>query len=101
MLRNAKSGRSTARSIRLGVVHVLPWLLESLTNACSLLRPCRPSDQPNARVFGAPTPVGVPLATSRLGNELVRAPAIPSNEMDLTPSNWPTSVTFATTRGFF
>src|SRR4029077_18486513 len=37
---------------------------------------------------------------SRLGNELVRAPAIPSNEIERTPSNAPTSVTLATVCGF-
>ena len=36
---------------------------------------------------------------SRLGNELVRAPAIPSNEIDRTPSNCPTSVIDVITRG--
>ena len=48
---------------------------------------------------GAPAPVGAPFAISRLGNELVRAPAIPSNEIDRTPSKMPTSVTFAMVRG--
>ena len=70
---------------------------ESWTSACSLLSPSLPSDQPIAIVSGAPSPLGAPLAMSRLGNELVRAPAIPSNEIDRTPSNCPTSVTSATT----
>jgi hypothetical protein len=36
----------------------------------------------------------------RPGNELVRAPAMPSNEIERTPSKAPTSVTLATTVGF-
>ena len=53
-----------------------------------------------AIVLLAPVPVGAPFAMSRLGNELVRAPAIPSNEIWAVPSSAPTSVTFATSRGF-
>jgi hypothetical protein len=34
------------------------------------------------------------------GKELVRAPAMPSNEIERTPSNLPTSTTSAITRGF-
>src|SRR6266496_2575261 len=97
---NAKSGRSPDCSTETGLVQVLPWLEESCTRACSWLRPAEPSDQPRASLSVAPAPVGAPLAISRLGNELVRAPAIPSNEIERTPSKAPTSVTLAIVRGF-
>src|ERR1700750_109619 len=96
---NAKSGRSPDCSTWVGAVPLCPPFEESCTRACSLFSPSRPSDHPSARVFGAPTPVGAPFAISRLGKELVREPAIPSNEIDSTPSKAPTSVTFATVRG--
>src|SRR3954447_446244 len=95
----AKSGRSPGSSTCTGLDQLCPPLEESRTRACSWLSPAEPSDQPSAILSVAPVPVGAPLAMSRLGKELVRAPAMPSNETDRTPSNAPTSVTLATTRG--
>src|SRR5947207_1440954 len=96
----AKSGRSPDCSTLTGFVQLAPPFDESRTSACSWLSPSAPSDQPSASLFVAPAPVGAPLAISRLGKELVRAPAMPSNEIERTPSNVPTSVTFAIVRGF-
>src|SRR3954452_14324792 len=95
----AKSGRSPGCSTWTGLDQLRPPLEDSWTRACSWLSPAEPSDQPSAILSVAPAPVGSPFAISRLGKELVRAPAIPSNEIDRTPSKAPTSVTFATTCG--
>src|SRR4051812_13233348 len=97
---NAKSGRSPLSSTGTGLVQLVPPFAESCTRACSWLSPAEPSDQPSAILSVAPAPVGAPLAISRLGNELVRAPAMPSNEIERTPSNAPTSVTLAIVRPF-
>lgn|GEM_PF-4494653 len=53
--------------------------------ACSSFRPAEPSDQPIVFVFGAPTPLGAPLAMLSPGNELVRAPAIRLKRVELDP----------------
>src|SRR3954454_10871655 len=95
----AKSGRSGLCSTGTGFVQLVPPLAESCTRACSWFSPAEPSDHPSASLFVALAPVGVPFAISRLGNELVRAPAIPSNEIERTPSKAPTSVTLAIVRG--
>src|SRR3954447_4666460 len=97
---NAKSGLSPLSSTGTGSVQLVPRLAESGAGACSGLRPSEPPDQPGASLSVASAPVGAPLAISRLGNELVRAPAMPSNEIERTPSKAPTSVTLAIVRPF-
>src|SRR5205823_1928537 len=92
-------GRSPDCSTSVGSLQLPPPLLESWTRACSWLSLSAASDQPSAIVFGAPLPLGAPFAIAMLGKELVRAPAIPSNENERTPSKIPTSVTSATTLG--
>src|SRR5262245_57174693 len=98
--RKAKSGLSPACSTACGEVQVWPRSLESWTSACSWLSPAEPSDHPSAIVLGASAPVGAPLAMARAGKELVLAPAMPSKEIERTPSKTPTSVTCATTNAF-
>src|SRR3954447_14838298 len=97
---NAKSGLSPLSSIGTGSVQLVPRLAESCTRACSWLRPAEPSDQPSASLSVAPAPVGEPFAISPLGNELVRAPAMESKEMQRPPPKAPTSVTLAIGRSF-
>ena len=100
MPRNAKSGRSPDCSTAVGSVQVcaaVRWRAGPARargsgrrrRRTSRARACPARRRRSARRWRC----------SRLGNELVRAPAIPSNEIERTPSNCPTSVTSAMTRG--
>ena len=88
----AKSGRSPDSSTASGRSRSAA-LVGELDQRVLVVEPAaavRPTDRQGVRSADA---LGAPLAMSRLGNELVRAPAMPSNEIDRTPSKMPTSVT--------